>query len=228
MTTLPIKDGFSDDESARDYEPNEHPYEFLITGRPPRVGQRIQSYVDLDNDGRWGRFSGIVTHVGEEPSFDQWVANSFWTCDFGPDLPSDFTFRFDDECKECGADPACWSCKIFGKENKSQRLTLAELKDRCKAAMGALHGQEITTYAYLKIYDNPAYAAPFCIGRIYKICFKLNDIQVRPCVSPQLIMSPIPCPSKSFRRCSRTGNRVVKMGWWHPMTCHPRNEKSMR
>jgi len=183
MTTLPFENAFIDDESARDFEEHERPYEFLITGRAPVVGQRMQSYLEVPNtNGAWCRFSGIVTDVDEEPTMVEWVSTSFWTEPFqsnNGNYSLDRAFRFENDCTECGTEPSCWGCMITGGK-KSTILTLPVLKDRCKATMGALHNQKITMYAYLKFYGDPVATLPYTVGRIYKICFKLDDSKVIP------------------------------------------------
>lgn len=187
MTTLPFQEGFIDDETARDNAPHEQSHEFLITGRPPNIGQRIQTYVSLPSrfEFPWCRFGGIVTEVGAEPTMEEWMASSFWATECCPDATSgESTFYvFIDECPKCENEPACWNCKILGgPENNDKEWTVSELKNRCKAVMGALHGQEITAFSYLKFYGDPYQlegVAPYAIGRIYKICLKLDDGKVR-------------------------------------------------
>jgi hypothetical protein len=190
MTTPPTtalsydaENAFIDDESARDCESCERPqHEFLMTGRNPKVGQRMRSYLGLTSPNGWCRFSGIVTHVGEEPTFEQWCSTSFWPQqdDSSGSSSADGSSHVHIHgggCEECGAgEPACWSCKLLdGKE--SLTCSFLHLQDRCKNMMGALHNQTITAYAYLVFYGDPTFTLPFSVGRIYKMSFQLNDVR---------------------------------------------------
>ena len=76
-TVVEIRDGFIKDEFAKQCEPYQRPYEFLYTGRLPEVGQRTETQITSLN-GNWCRLSGIVTEVGELPTFDMWVTVSFY------------------------------------------------------------------------------------------------------------------------------------------------------
>ena len=148
MTQFSLEESFIDDEAARDYEEYKCPYEFLMSGRAPKVGQRIQSYVTLFDGNDWRRFSGIITSVGEEPSFAEWVSSSMWTEECDRSAPSDSPVRFAySACDECDPnDPACWSCKILGgKDSRNKPSNLLQLQEKCKNVMGALHGQTVTT-----------------------------------------------------------------------------------
>ena len=122
MTTtasLPFLQGFTDDQSSLGCERHEKPYEFLIPGRTPKVGQRIQVYADLPPETfsfPLVRFSGIVTHVqssspSSSPSTDE----------------------------------------------------------------------EITVFAYLKIFDSETHQPPhYAAGRIYKIFLKWDEEMLNP------------------------------------------------
>lgn len=113
-----------------------------------------------------------MTEVGAEPTMEDWMLSSFWATECCPDAASgESTFCvFIDECPECGNEPACWNCKILGgPENNYKQWTVSELKNGCKAIMGAFHGQEITAFSYLKFYGDPYQledVAPYAIGRI--------------------------------------------------------------
>ena len=68
-------EGFLRDDQAKQFEPHQRPYQFLYTGRKPQVGQRAIAQLSLANSRRWCEFTGIVTEVGELPTFDQWVSS---------------------------------------------------------------------------------------------------------------------------------------------------------
>lgn len=71
-----FEDAFIRDEMAKDKEPFQRPYEFLFTGRKPKVGQRTETQLNVAG-GQWCVLSGIVTEVGELPTFDMWITVRF-------------------------------------------------------------------------------------------------------------------------------------------------------
>ena len=64
------------DGMAKQKEPYQRPYEFLYTGRAPAVGQRTETQLTARTNGSWCLLSGIVTEVGELPTFDMWITVS--------------------------------------------------------------------------------------------------------------------------------------------------------
>lgn len=76
-TEIPFKDGYLKDEYAQRVEPIQRPIEgreFLWTGRKAEVGQRTETQVITanGNNNAWCRLSGVVTHVGDMPTLDEW------------------------------------------------------------------------------------------------------------------------------------------------------------
>jgi hypothetical protein len=69
---IEFEEAFIRDEIAKQKEPYQRPYDFLYTGRAPAVGQRTETHLSSTNGG-WCLLSGIVTEVGELPTFDMWI-----------------------------------------------------------------------------------------------------------------------------------------------------------
>ena len=69
-TIIPFKDGFIKDEWAKLCEPVQQT-QFLWTGRKAEVGQRTETQISTA-EGNWCRLSGVVTHVGDMPTLDEW------------------------------------------------------------------------------------------------------------------------------------------------------------
>ncbi|KAL3939069.1 MAG: hypothetical protein SGARI_001504, partial [Bacillariaceae sp.] len=159
-----IQDGFVKDDFAQQCEPFQRPYKFLWTGRVPEVGQRTETQITTA-EGAWLRLSGIVTEIGEEPTFDQWVTTS----SLAPQTVC-----------ECSIDPyanARPETKITfppGRQCPAPDCIMCKLRP---GLFGALQGQKITSFAYLNgDFAHRAGGTAFDKdGGIYKIVYKLDD-----------------------------------------------------
>ena len=65
------KDGCIRDDLAQECEPYQQPYKFLFTGIQPQIGQRTETQIVSSSNGSWCILSGIVTNVGELPTFEE-------------------------------------------------------------------------------------------------------------------------------------------------------------
>jgi len=172
------RDGFIRDDSSKSREPCQYPYKFLYTGRAPAVGQRTETQLQT-NSGRWCLLSGVVTEVGELPTFDQWVTTSRFAppaqaCHCRPADPyamwrPDVVMGFHSDCPH----PNCDMCVL--RQGKAE-MTLGDLMDRCREHFGTLHNQRFTAHAYL----NPDFShrvdqLPVKAAKIYKIIHKCDD-----------------------------------------------------
>lgn len=171
---ISFQDGFINDDFAKLCEPFQPPFKFLWTGRKPRIGQRTETQVTVN--GIWCRLSGIVTNVGDLPSFPEWVNNSMLPPQIclkcNPSIDPEEVLQPDVQVLlEPGCE--CFKCELMGSDSK---LTLAVLKDRCLEKMGTVQNQTLTSYAYLNFdFFSKQDELPFKKGRIYKVQYKVDD-----------------------------------------------------
>lgn len=148
-TEIPFKDGYLKDEYAQRAEPIQRPTEgrpFLWTGRKAEVGQRTETQVITSNGKAWCRLSGVVTHVGDMPTLDEWrMGNS-------SQLPE--------------------GIKSQTLPVEEQLV----LRDEYIERYGTLHGQSITSYSVLNFdfYDRQD-MLPFKSARVYRITYKADE-----------------------------------------------------
>lgn len=175
-TLINFYDGAANDELAQNCERTQG-CSFLYTGKNPEVGQRVEMRVQVDaTSNTTCRLSGVVTQVGELPTFDQWVTSSQLAprpceCTVDPydGLSPHTLMRFDDPCLI----PNCFKCKMRGKDKE---ITLGTFLDRSHKHLGTITGQEITAYAYLHFQDfYKQDRLPFTGERIYKVILKADD-----------------------------------------------------
>lgn len=151
-TVIEIYDGYIDDENSKKSERFQPPYKFLFSGRIPEIGQRAEIHATAMS-GHGCRLSGIVTHVGDLPTFDQWVTTTCIVpvpCDcFGQDpfskLSPDTMMPFDPDCRL--PQNHCFRCRLR-KEGETE-ATFGTMMNRFHELEGTIHGQEITVFAYV-------------------------------------------------------------------------------
>jgi len=165
--------GFINDDFSKQCEPIQG-RPFLYTGRAPKVGQRTE--VAVHAGGEYCRLSGVVSSVGEVPTFDQWVTTS----DIAPPLcdcngTDPFAMLRPDTIIGMGEcpDPSCLRCEI---RQGRKEMSLGELWEGSRQVLGAVSGQVVTVYAYLNFdYFHKQGELPFQRGEIYRIILKLDD-----------------------------------------------------
>lgn len=148
-TNISFKDGYIKDEWAQLVEPVYRGVEgraFLWTGRKAEVGQRTETQVTTTDYGGWCRLSGVVTDVGSMPTLDEW--------------------RDGDSCQ-------------LPPEVKSKSLSIdrqLSLRDDFIEHAGTLHGQTVTSYAFLNFdfYDRQE-DLPFKRARVYKVTHAADE-----------------------------------------------------
>ena len=170
--------GFIRDEMAKQKQPFQAPYQFLWTGKVAEIGQRSETQLVSTSSGRWCILSGIVTRVGELPTFDQWVTTSSMAppphaCGCNPvdpyaSLRPDTIMRFGD-CPY----PDCTMCLL---RRGAPELSLETLMQRSLEEFGTLQNQRITVHAYLNFdFYHRQRELPFQAARIYKVIHKCDD-----------------------------------------------------
>ena len=170
-----FRSGFINDDFSKQCEPIQG-RPFLYTGRAPEVGQRTE--VAVHAGGEYCRLSGVVSSVGEVPTFDQWVTTSSIApppgcCDCKPADP--YAMLHPDTILGFGdcTDPSCLRCEI---RQGRKEMSLGELWEGSRQLLGALSGQVVTVYAYLNFdYFHKQGELPFQRGEIYRIILKVDD-----------------------------------------------------
>ena len=163
--------------------------DFLYCGKTPRQGQRIETIIDLekqtsDQEAKTSRtqvrLSGIVTYVGDLPSFSDWVlgdnfANrlpSCGNCNLRPLLQpfEKVNFVFPVTC----INPTCYTNRA-AIDNPANYLGI--MFQRSLLLHGSLHNQIIVSYNYLNPDSTPKDLAisTFQAGRVYKITLLAQD-----------------------------------------------------
>lgn len=200
--TIQFEAAYIRDDMAHNKEPFQRPYDFLYTGRVPAVGQRTETQLKTAN-GDWCILSGIVTEVGELPTFDMWITVSsrsrFIPCfvykRFSHHrcvIPQTSSLAPPLTVCECSVDPYnmirpdvevgfhehcpnpdCTMCLLRKGDNQ---MTLGTLMERAQEHFGTLHNHTITAYAYLN-FDSYGKEDRLPVKRacIYKVVHKCND-----------------------------------------------------
>lgn len=143
-TIIQFKDGFIKDDWAKLCEPVQRT-PFLWTGRKAEVGQRTETQIAATN-GSWCRLSGVVTHVGEMPTLEEWRSGN--SCQLPPGVKSE-TLSLDDQLS---------------------------LRNEFINHFGTLHGQIVTSYSYLNFdFYHRQEVLPVKKGRVYKATHRADE-----------------------------------------------------
>ena len=141
--------GFIKDGWAAQCEPLQRPFRFLWIKRKPFVGMRTETNINLKNSDSWCHFSGIITSVGPEPTDEELKASTselqkpenniayirLYFNLVGLERLSDTeTKELFSQARETTTDPE--------QLHRDKKAFLLE-------NLGALHGQQIQSYAVL-------------------------------------------------------------------------------
>lgn len=120
-------EGFVNEHWSYNQEPRQAPSKFLIAGRKPQVGMRIEANIYV-KDGSWFRLSGLVSEIGATPTnLDLDMSNSSsWHVDIHDSLPC--------------PNPKTCPFRVGSSQEK---------KDEMIARYGAIHGQRIKSVAII-------------------------------------------------------------------------------
>jgi hypothetical protein len=170
MTFIEFADGFVKDDFAKKCNAIQV-MDFLYTEKRPKLGQRLEIQVSFSNN-RWCRLSGIVTEIGNLPTYDEWIVATSTVpvppCRRG-EIPADARIRFPRDCPY----PNCSTCILRQGETE---MTLGTLMNRCFKHMGTLQNQTLAGFAYLNFdfHDNQV-GLPISKGNIYKVTLHADD-----------------------------------------------------
>mmetsp|Transcript_24633 Transcript_24633/g.52515 ORF Transcript_24633/g.52515 Transcript_24633/m.52515 type:complete len:198 (-) Transcript_24633:240-833(-) len=149
-TDIPFQNGYIKDEWSQLVEPAFRSVEgraFLWTGRAPEVGQRTETQITAsDGAAGWCRLSGVVTEVGPLPTLDEWRDGN--SCQLPPEV----------------------------RDDSSPVERQLELREDFAERFGTLHGQTVTSYAFLNLdfYDRQE-GLPFKRARVYKVTHRADE-----------------------------------------------------
>jgi len=177
---IEFADGYVRDDLAARREPIQGGT-FLRTGHvKPEIGHRAEIQISVGS--HYCLLSGVVTRVGDLPTYDQWVTTSSFApppmaCDCAAvdpyrSLAPDIIMVFNDYCPE----PDCIMRAI--REGKT-RMTVEEVMNRSYEVLKLLHGQTLTSFCYLNFsYFDLEDVLPFDQGHIYKVELKADDNKI--------------------------------------------------
>lgn len=179
---IPFSNGFVKDSFAKSCQPIQG-RDFLYTGKPAAVGQRLEiqaSPVGLLN---FCRLSGILTELGPLPSYEQWLTTTsivngeYWKrhLEEGAPLPcrgANAISRKNTGRPAC-PNPDCLMCQLCQGQDQ---VSYGELYERSLKVLGTKHGQTATGLCYLNAYfwENQN-ALQFKAGRLYQVKLKVDD-----------------------------------------------------